>query len=296
MIAAASIKCHSTMNDSAPVSFTSCGKNRLSYRKLPITTERIRLEGMVDGFSVANADDKHHYRTGATPSRSDDERRVGEKVTEPQAVESSYSENDCLKVDSKSTSVPDSTGDESTVVDLELQGGAETLTDKDDEALLTSSYGTNGKPCDIATTSPISIKLARRTVAPLKFDNSSLQTDAVYDSDDGDDDIDFVSISDTSMSSASDDTVTKNQLSRNRDGSIRFHSYVKVVNIPSRFAYTSKQKRRMWNGESAIRRNAKRNKVEYEWEGWTWQNVIEEDKFDVVDGQLIHPAHTNPVA
>jgi hypothetical protein len=169
-------------------------------------------------------------------------------------------------------------------------------------------------PRDIATTSPLSIKVTRRTVAPLKFDNSSLETDDGATDDSDNDDNDFVSISDTSESSSyssvSDNAGPEKNNSRSccrshrrpshygrrksndSSGGIRFHSYVKVVNIPSRFAYTTKQKRRMWNGENAIRQNAKRNKVEYEWEGWQWQNVIEEDEFTLIDGQLIHPAHT----
>ena len=132
-------------------------------------------------------------------------------------------------------------------------------------------------------TCPLNVSLSRRTVAPLKFDSSTLDMDCTEDTDD-----------ETISCDSSDDAYSESKSSRSgRKYRIRFHSYVKVVEIPDRNAYTSKQKRRMWNGNEAIRENAKRNKVEYEWEGWEWQNVIEEDEFCFVDGQLLHPAHAS---
>ena len=50
----------------------------------------------------------------------------------------------------------------------------------------------------------------------------------------------------------------------------------------------------MWNGRKHIRRNAKRNTLEYQYDGWKWETATEEDGF-VSDpagtGETVHPWH-----
>lgn len=137
--------------------------------------------------------------------------------------------------------------------------------------------------CDDSTNGSrlLNIKNARRTVALLKFGPSSSD-----DNDDGTDDDTVTSDSDSDC----DVSASTCQLP-DRAYSIRFDSYVKVVEIPNRFMYTPSQRRRIWNGNKAIRENARRNRTEYEWEGSDWQSVIEEDEFLVVNGEKVHPVH-----
>ena len=73
----------------------------------------------------------------------------------------------------------------------------------------------------------------------------------------------------------------------------------KIIIIPNRNHYTKKHKRRIWNNHETIKRNFKRNRLEYEYEGNIWTNVLEEDQFITKDDsnttanrtKLIHPAH-----
>jgi hypothetical protein len=144
---------------------------------------------------------------------------------------------------------------------------------------------TTFEPEENAITSPLRIKSARRTVTPLKFDSSMLDSDSSDDTDSEDDD-------DTLSLNSNFSYVSENKENRQiRRPSIRFHSYVKVVEIPNRNTYTEKQKRRMWNGSSVIRKNAKRNRIEYEYEGSEWHRVVEEDKFRLINGRMVHPVH-----
>jgi hypothetical protein len=124
------------------------------------------------------------------------------------------------------------------------------------------------------------IKNARRTVALLKFSPSPCRDD-----DDTDDET-VMSDSDSEC-----DVFASSGQHPDRTYSIRFDSYVKVVEIPNRLSYTSMQRQLMWSGNKAIRENARRNRVEYEWEGSHWHNVVEEEEFLLVDGEKVHPVH-----
>jgi hypothetical protein len=157
---------------------------------------------------------------------------------------------------------------------------------------LTNSQGSSLEVDGIEYTSPLRIRSARRSVAPLKFDYSTLQTDISDESYDIDDDGDDSISLNSSFSYVSGIKTNLQQ----RQQSIRFHSYVKVVEIPHRNTYSDKQKRRMWNGCDTIRRNAKRNRIEYEYEGREWHCVVEEAEFGMVNGRMVHPVHIIPFA
>lgn len=134
---------------------------------------------------------------------------------------------------------------------------------------------------------------ARRSICPLKLaprsngcaddeDDESACTMSSHETDSSCDDSDEES---------SSQSITRTNISTKNNRSIRFQSYVKVVEIPHRLSYTKKQRRRMWNNQKEIRENAKRNRIEYEYEGPEWQNAIEEDHYVVIGGQHVHPAH-----
>lgn len=109
---------------------------------------------------------------------------------------------------------------------------------------------------------------------------------------------DFEKISSDENSSADMDSCSSNSdcqganLVRNCKSSVRFDKHAVIFEIPNRLSYTKKQRRKMWNGSRAIKINAQRNKIEFQWEKWEWKNVVEEDSFCDVDGKKVHPAHT----
>jgi hypothetical protein len=126
---------------------------------------------------------------------------------------------------------------------------------------------------------------ARRSVSLLKFASAPQQG---VDSD-NDDDTDDETLSDVDTSN---DSGSETQNSTKRNYTIKFQCYVKVLEIPHRESYSPKQRKRMWNASKSIRSNAKRNRIEYEWEGREWEHAPEEDEFCILDdGTKVHPAH-----
>lgn len=90
---------------------------------------------------------------------------------------------------------------------------------------------------------------------------------------------------------SNDSIIRANSKEDHRSYTIKFQCYVKVVEIPNRHSYSSKQQKRMWNDCKSIRENAKRSRIEYEWEGPEWQNAPEEDEFCTLrNGMKVHPA------
>ena len=72
---------------------------------------------------------------------------------------------------------------------------------------------------------------------------------------------------------------------------IQFNSNVTVVPIPSRHQYSNRIKRFLWSDSREIRENAERNIREYEFEGWDWHMVLEDEEMflDSQTGELVHP-------
>lgn len=72
---------------------------------------------------------------------------------------------------------------------------------------------------------------------------------------------------------------------------IQFSANVEVVPIPSRHAYSNRIKKFMYSNSTEIRENAERNVREFEFEGWDWHLVLEDDEMyvDSQTGALVHP-------
>lgn len=121
---------------------------------------------------------------------------------------------------------------------------------------------------------------ARRSVALLKFALPHEEEESETENDTDDD-------SDRSYV-GSESTTTEDR----RRYTIKFQCYVKVVEIPNRHGYTSQQQKRMWNDGKSIDDNAKRNRIEYEWERREWRNVPEEEDFCTLgNGNIVRPAY-----
>jgi len=80
--------------------------------------------------------------------------------------------------------------------------------------------------------------------------------------------------------------------------SVRFHSKVLVMRIPSRNQYPESIKRNLWCSLSEIARSAQRNTIEFSSEGWNWRSAVEEESMYVhpKTGQYIHPVHIRRAA
>jgi hypothetical protein len=133
----------------------------------------------------------------------------------------------------------------------------------------------------------LKVKAAFQTTEPIKF-GSPFHDDNI-DADETDVDTDEETVSSDSESEAVVDT--RNRKKASRSYSVCFDRQVTVVEIPHRLTYTLKQRHRMWNGIKTIQENAKRNRLEYGWEGSEWENAIEEDEFCDINGENVHPFH-----
>jgi hypothetical protein len=122
---------------------------------------------------------------------------------------------------------------------------------------------------------------ARRSVSLLKVAFQE-QGESEMENDTVDDELVSSNV-DGFMSSKFDEDV--------RTYTVKFNYYVKVVEIPNRHSYSSKQRKRMWNDGKSIRTNAKRNRIEYDYDGRNWQNAPEEQDFCTLEnGRKVHPA------
>jgi hypothetical protein len=87
--------------------------------------------------------------------------------------------------------------------------------------------------------------------------------------------------------SSSDDSETDGS-----DGKhVQFAKRCTVVEIPHYREYSPEQKELLWNGRKEIRTMARRNTLEYQYDGWTVESAAEEDQFVLVQGEHVHPCH-----
>ncbi|CAB9515731.1 expressed unknown protein [Seminavis robusta] len=77
-----------------------------------------------------------------------------------------------------------------------------------------------------------------------------------------------------------------------RTPSIKFQPVVQVVEIPSHEDYCESDRKKQWNSKKRIRKEARRNRLEYKADRFDWRNCKEEeDMVELCDGSLVHP-HT----
>mmetsp|Transcript_11009 Transcript_11009/g.17656 ORF Transcript_11009/g.17656 Transcript_11009/m.17656 type:complete len:242 (-) Transcript_11009:128-853(-) len=100
---------------------------------------------------------------------------------------------------------------------------------------------------------------------------------------------------DTLASAASDlRTTSCNACTKYSKGhSVKFDEKVSVVSIPSRYQYSKRIKGVLWSSKDELAEMAERNIIEYEYEGWDYNNVVldEEMYVDSATGSLVHPCH-----
>jgi hypothetical protein len=74
---------------------------------------------------------------------------------------------------------------------------------------------------------------------------------------------------------------------------VQFNENADVVRIPSRYQYSDRIRKVLWSNKHEIMENAERNIIEFESEGWDWQNVVLDDEMfiDSATGSLVHPCH-----
>jgi hypothetical protein len=78
-----------------------------------------------------------------------------------------------------------------------------------------------------------------------------------------------------------------------RSARVQFNQVVSGVEIPSRHQYSSRIKRTIWASKAEISAMVERNVVEFESEGFDWENVVlDKDMYiNEENGELIHPCH-----
>ena len=110
---------------------------------------------------------------------------------------------------------------------------------------------------------------------PLKYDSSSEQEDELRSPE-------RISKEGTTI------IKTKSQKSR----AVAFKKEVSVVLVPNHQQYSDRIRSRLWCGKQELRNMAARNTLEYESEGWRWENVLEDDEFiTMASGERVHPVH-----
>ena len=84
-----------------------------------------------------------------------------------------------------------------------------------------------------------------------------------------------------------------NRSSARPRNTVRFHSKVLVMRIPSHNQYPRSIKRNLWCSLSEIARSAQRNTIEFSSEGWDWRSAVEEENMYIhpKSGKYIHPVH-----
>jgi hypothetical protein len=111
-------------------------------------------------------------------------------------------------------------------------------------------------------------------------------------------DDDYCSDSSESFLSSSSSSTTRDcrryadKVSRRRHVKyVQFASHSVVVEIPHFRDYSSSQKAAMWNGSRTIKRMARKNTMEFQYDGWKMDEAAEEDQFVLVSGEAVHPVH-----
>jgi hypothetical protein len=64
-----------------------------------------------------------------------------------------------------------------------------------------------------------------------------------------------------------------------------------IHEIPSQHSYSREEKQNMWTSAAEEQPMILQNTIEYEYEGWDYTQVVEEQDFALVEGRLIHPVH-----
>jgi len=70
---------------------------------------------------------------------------------------------------------------------------------------------------------------------------------------------------------------------------IRFFDQVEVIPIEHYTEYTPEEKQGYWQGSLELRDTAEKNIIEFEYEGFKWENVVEEDQMQEINGEYLHP-------
>lgn len=78
---------------------------------------------------------------------------------------------------------------------------------------------------------------------------------------------------------------------KKRKNRVWFSPITSVVPIPSRQDYSEADRQQIWTTFDEQDMNALRNKIEYQYEGHDWRNVVlERDMYSDTNGELVHPA------
>ena len=74
---------------------------------------------------------------------------------------------------------------------------------------------------------------------------------------------------------------------------LTFDEEVSIVSIPRREQYSNRMQQHLWHPTELLQVNIMRNTIEYAADGWSWQQVREEEDhiYCAGNGEYIHPVH-----
>uniref|UniRef100_A0A7R9WWQ7 Uncharacterized protein n=1 Tax=Craspedostauros australis TaxID=1486917 RepID=A0A7R9WWQ7_9STRA len=89
------------------------------------------------------------------------------------------------------------------------------------------------------------------------------------------------------------ETVSSASTTQSSQSGVRFDPTVTILQIPTRHEYSNRIRHHLWTTGHEIRRMKQQNKLEFEFEGRDWKNVVLEDdmNYDAALGQFVHPIH-----
>lgn len=85
--------------------------------------------------------------------------------------------------------------------------------------------------------------------------------------------------------------IEKEEYARRKVG---FASTVSVKSIPGRLNYSEEVRTSYWSDKNEISKMTERNMIEFAAEGWDWRNATDDDQMIILNGEAVHPVHSNP--
>jgi hypothetical protein len=75
---------------------------------------------------------------------------------------------------------------------------------------------------------------------------------------------------------------------------VGFASTVSVMEIPGRLDYSEQVRHSYWADKRETSMMTERNMIEFAAEGWDWKNAADDEHMLIINGEAVHPVHSNP--
>mmetsp|Transcript_7330 Transcript_7330/g.15274 ORF Transcript_7330/g.15274 Transcript_7330/m.15274 type:complete len:256 (-) Transcript_7330:201-968(-) len=75
---------------------------------------------------------------------------------------------------------------------------------------------------------------------------------------------------------------------------VGFAPQVSVKEIPGRLDYSDSVRSSYWADKKEMSKMTERNMIEFAAEGWDWRNATDDEQMLILNGEAVHPVHSNP--